>query len=79
MKAADDPLTNDPLLGRQLRSPEDNDPDVGTVISVVLKKPAGAKKKANWTRHYTVRWKDPDGAITLTREYQNVELTPFLV
>ena len=33
-KAADDPLANDPLLGCQLRSPEADDPDVGTILSV---------------------------------------------
>ena len=58
-KAADDPLANDPLLGRQLRSPEDDNPDVGIVLSVVLKKPAGAKKKR--VRHYTAEWRSPAG------------------
>ena len=71
-----DPLVNDPLLGRQLRSPEADGPDVGTIPSVVLEKPKGAKKKR--TRHYTVEWRSPAGQVTLTREYQNFELEPFL-
>jgi len=44
-KPADNPMANDPLLGRQLRAPDVDDPDVGTVLSVVLKKPAGKKKR----------------------------------
>ena len=43
-KVADNPLANDPLLGHELRSPEDDDPDMGTVLSVVLKKLVGAKR-----------------------------------
>jgi hypothetical protein len=76
-KVADDPLASDPLLGRQLRAPEADDPDVGTILSVVLKKPAGAKKKR--VRHYTVEWRSPEGQVTLVREYQKIELAPFLV
>ena len=72
-----DPLANDPLLGRQLRAPEADDPDVGTILSVVLKKPAGAKKKR--VRHYTVEWRSPEGQVALVREYQKFELAPFLV
>ena len=75
-KAADDPLANDPLLGRQLRAPEADDPDVGTILSVVLKKPAGKKKR---TRHYTVEWRSPDGQVTLVREYERFEVVPFLI
>ena len=55
-KASEDPLASDPLLGRQLRAPEADDPDVGTILSVVLKKPAGKKKR---TRYYTVESGDP--------------------
>ena len=76
-KAADDPLASDPLLGRQLRAPEADDPDVGTILGVVLKKPAGAKKKR--VRQYTVEWRSPEGQVTLVREYQKIELAPFLV
>ena len=73
-KAKDDPLANDPLLGRKLRSPEAEDPDVGTVLSVVLKKPAGVKKKR--MRYYTVEWRSPAGQVTLVREY-NVTHDPI--
>ena len=76
-KAADDPLASDPLLGRQLRAPEADDPDVGPILSVVLKKPAGAKKKR--ALHCTVEWRSPDGQVTLVREYERFEVTPFLV
>ena len=75
-KAADDPLANDPLLGRQLRAPEADDPDKGIILSVVLKKPAGKKKR---TRHYTVEWRSPDGQVTLVREYERFEVVPFLI
>jgi hypothetical protein len=75
-KAADDPLASDPLLGRRLRAPEADDPDVGTILSVVLKKPAGTKKR---TRHYTVEWRSPEGQVTLVREYERFEVVPFLV
>ena len=75
-KPADDPMANDPLLGRQLRAPDVDDPDVGTVLSVVLKKPAG-KKKRTW--HYTVEWRSPDGQVTLVREYERFEVAPFLI
>ena len=75
-KAADDPLASDPLLGRQIRAPEADDPDVGTILSVVLKKPAGKKKR---TRHYTVEWRSPDGQMTLVRSYERFEVAPFLI
>ena len=78
-KAVDDSLANDPLLGCQLRSPEGDDPDVGTILSVVIKNPSGAKKNAKRTRYYTVEWWNPDGQVTLLREYQKFELQPFLV
>ena len=71
-----DPLANDPLLGRQIRAPEADDPDVGIILSVVLKKPAGKKKR---TRHYTVEWRSPDGQVTLVREYERFEVAPFLI
>ena len=45
-------------------------------MSVVLKKPAGKKKRA-W--HYTVEWRSSDGQVTLVREYERFEVTPFLV
>ena len=78
-KKADDPLANDPLIGRLLRSPEDDDVDTGEIISVRLKKPQGAKKKAQRVRHYFVRWTSPQGEVTLEREYEKYELTPYLV
>ena len=48
-----------------------------SVLSVVLKKLAGAKKKR--VRHYTVEFWNPAGQATLVREFQKFELTPFLV
>jgi len=78
-KKVDDPLANDPLIGRQLRSPEDDDDDTGEIISVRLKKPEGAKKKTKRVRHYFVRWTSPEGEVTLEREYEKYELTPYLV
>ena len=75
-KADEDPLASDPLLGRQLRAPEADDPDMGTILSVVLKKPAGKKKRA---RHYTVEWRSPDGQVTLVRKYERFEVVPFLI
>ena len=76
-KAADDPLASDLLFGRRVRALEADDSNVGTVLSVILKKPAGAKKKR--VRHYTVEWRSPAGQATLVREYQKFELSPFLV
>ena len=73
-KAADDPLANDPLLGRQVRSLEADDPDV---LSVVRKKPAGAKKKQ--VRHYTAECWSPAGQVTLVREHKKYELSPYLI
>jgi hypothetical protein len=78
-KKADDPLDNDPLIGRALRSPEDDDDDTGKIISVRLKKPEGAKKKTKRVRHYFVRWTSPESEVTLEREYEKYELTPYLV
>ena len=76
-KAADDPMANGPLLGRKVRSPEADDPDVGSILSVILKKPAGAKQKR--VRHYTIEWRSPAGQVTLVRMYHKFELSPFLV
>ena len=78
-KTADDPLANDPLLGRQFRSPVANDPNVGTILSVVLKKPAGTKRKKKRVRHCTVEWRSPAGQVTFVLEYQRFEVVPFLV
>jgi hypothetical protein len=50
---------------------------VGTILSVILKKPAQGKKKR--TRHYTVEWRSPDGQVTLVREYERFEVAPFLI
>jgi hypothetical protein len=73
------PPLEDALIGRRLRSPDDDDPEIGHIVSVTLKKPEGAKKKAKRTRHYTVEWRDEQGKTTFTREYQKYELTPFLI
>ena len=75
----EDPLANDPLIGRKLRAPEADDEDVGTILSVTLKKPQGAKKKAKRVRHYYVEWRDPQGELTLTREYVRAEVAPYLI
>ena len=61
------------------RVAEDDDDDTGEIISVRLKKPEGAKTKTKRVRHYFVRWTSPEGEVTLEREYEKYELTPFLV
>ena len=76
---AEDPLANDPLIGRKLRAPEADDEDVGTILSVTLKRPQGAKKKAKRVRHYLVEWRDPQGELTLTREYVRAEVAPYFI
>ena len=46
-KAAYDPLANDPLLGRQLHAPEADDPDVGTILSVVSVAPSASRLRSS--------------------------------
>ena len=48
-------------------------------MSVVLKKPAGAKKKQKRVRHYTVEWWSPAEQVIIVREYERFEVVPFLV
>ena len=52
---------------------------MSTILSVILKKPTGAKKKKKQTRHYTVEWQSPAGQVTLMRENERFEVVPFLV
>ena len=75
-KKANGPLANDPYVGRQVRPPTDDDPDMGTIVRVVLKKVQGKKKRV---RVYTIEWRNPQGGVEFTREYERFEFMPFLV
>ena len=72
----DDPLADDPHIGRQVRPPTADDPDMGTIVRVVLKKVQGKKKRV---RVYTIDWRNPQGGVEFTREYERFEFMPFLV
>jgi hypothetical protein len=75
-KKASDPLASDPYIGRQVRPPTADDPDMGTIVRVVLKKVQGKKKRV---RVYTIEWRNPQGGVEFTRDYERFEFMPFLV
>ena len=60
-----------------MRPPTDDDPDMGTVVRVVLKKPTKKAKKR--VRVYTIEWRNTQGGVEFTREYERFEFLPFLV